>query len=81
MNPEEIIRKMWSSNAFMNVLKIEIKEVHCGGATLVMPIDFDIHTNHWLGVAWRCHGSAGRLRNRYYLCLCRQNLYNAEYEY
>ena len=45
MNPEEIIRKMWSSNAFMNVLKIEIKEVHCGGATLVMPIDFDIHTN------------------------------------
>ena len=39
MNPEEIIRKMWSSNAFMNVLKIEIKEVHCGGATLVMPID------------------------------------------
>ena len=48
MNPEEIIRKMWSSNAFMNVLKIEIKEVHCGGATLVMPIDFDIHTNHWL---------------------------------
>ena len=44
MNPEEIIRKMWSSNAFMNVLKIEIKEVHCGGATLVMPIDFDIHT-------------------------------------
>ena len=28
MNPEEIIRKMWSSNAFMNVLKIEIKEVH-----------------------------------------------------
>lgn len=54
MNPEEIIRKMWSSNAFMNVLKIEIKEVHCGGATLVMPIDFDIHTNHWLGV----HGGA-----------------------
>ena len=45
MNPEEFIRKMWSSNAFMNVLKIEIKEVHCGGATLVMPIDFDIHTN------------------------------------
>ena len=34
--------------------KIEIKEVHCGGATLVMPIDFDIHTNHWLGV----HGGA-----------------------
>ena len=57
MNPEEIIRKMWSSNAFMNVLKIEIKEVHCGGATLVMTIDFDIHTNHWLGV----HGGAGCL--------------------
>ena len=38
----------------MKVLKIEIKEVHCGGATLIMPIDFDIHTNHWLGV----HGGA-----------------------
>lgn len=54
MEPEAIIRKMWSSNAFMNVLKIGIKEIHCGGATLVMPIDFDIHTNHWLGV----HGGA-----------------------
>lgn len=54
MTPEETIRKMWSSNAFMNVLKIAIKEVHCGGATLEMPIDFDIHTNHWLGV----HGGA-----------------------
>ena len=28
INPEERIRKIWSSNAFMNVLKIEIKEVH-----------------------------------------------------
>ena len=54
MEPEKTIRKMWSSNAFMNVLKIQIKEVHCGGATLEMPIDFDIHTNHWLGV----HGGA-----------------------
>lgn len=54
MGPEEIIKKMWSTNAFMNVLKIQIQEVHCGGATLVMPIDFDIHTNHWLGV----HGGA-----------------------
>ena len=54
MEPEKIIRKMWSTNAFMNVLKIQIKEVHCGGATLEMPIDFDIHTNHWLGV----HGGA-----------------------
>lgn len=54
MSPEEIIRNMWSSNAFMNVLKISIKEVHCGGTTLEMPIDFDIHTNHWLGV----HGGA-----------------------
>lgn len=54
MSPEEIIRKMWSSNAFMNVLKIQIKEVHCGGATLVMPIDFDVHTNHWMGI----HGGA-----------------------
>lgn len=54
MEPEKIIRQMWSSNAFMNVLKIQIKEVHCGSATLEMPIDFDIHTNHWLGV----HGGA-----------------------
>ncbi len=54
MSPEEIIRNMWSGNAFMNVLKISIKEVHCGGTTLEMPIDFDIHTNHWLGV----HGGA-----------------------
>lgn len=54
MNPEALIRKMWSTNAFMNVLKIQIQEVHCGGCSLVMPIDFDIHTNHWLGV----HGGA-----------------------
>lgn len=54
MRPEEIIRNMWNGNAFMNVLKINIKEVHCGGATLEMPIDFNIHTNHWLGV----HGGA-----------------------
>lgn len=54
MEPEKIIRDMWSSNAFMNTLKIQIKEIHCGGATLVMPIDLDIHTNHWLGV----HGGA-----------------------
>ncbi len=54
MEAEQIIRKMWSSSAFMNVLKIQIKEIHCGGATLEMPIDFDIHTNHWLGV----HGGA-----------------------
>ncbi len=54
MDPEKIIRKMWSTNAFMNVLKMEIKDVHCGGTTIEMPIDFDIHTNHWLGV----HGGA-----------------------
>ncbi|MFQ9522383.1 MAG: PaaI family thioesterase [Phascolarctobacterium faecium] len=30
----------------MNLLKIEIDEIHCGGATVKMPIDFDIHTNH-----------------------------------
>lgn len=51
---EATIRKIWDSNAFMKVLKINIEEVHCGGATLNMPIDFDIHTNHWLGV----HGGA-----------------------
>lgn len=54
MKPEELIRNMWSSNAFMNIMKISIKELHCGGATLEMPVDFNIHTNHWLGV----HGGA-----------------------
>lgn len=48
------IRQIWSSSAFMNVLKIDIDEIHCGGATVSMPIDFDLHTNHWLGV----HGGA-----------------------
>lgn len=48
------IRQIWSSSAFMNVLKINIDEIHCGGATVSMPIDFDLHTNHWLGV----HGGA-----------------------
>lgn len=54
MDPEAVIRKMWSTNAFMNVLKITIEEVRCGSARLAMPIDFDVHTNHWLGV----HGGA-----------------------
>lgn len=54
MKHEEIIRNMWSSNAFMNVLKINIKEIQCGSVILEMPIDFEIHTNHWLGV----HGGA-----------------------
>lgn len=44
------IRKMWSSNAFMNTLGIKIKSVGDGEAILEMPIDFMIHTNHWLGV-------------------------------
>ena len=48
------IKQIWSSSAFMNLLTIEIDEIHCGGATVKMPIDFDIHTNHWLGV----HGGA-----------------------
>lgn len=48
------IKQIWSSSAFMNLLKVEIDEIHCGGATVKMPIDFDIHTNHWLGV----HGGA-----------------------
>ena len=48
------IKQIWSSSAFMNLLKIEIDEIHCGGATVKMPIDFDIHTIHWRGV----HGGA-----------------------
>ena len=54
------IKQIWSSSAFMNLLKIEIDEIHCGGATVKMPIDFDIHTNHWLGV----HGAATLYANR-----------------
>lgn len=53
-NVEEHIRQIWSGSAFMQLLKINIDEVHCGGATVSMPIEFDIHTNHWLGV----HGGA-----------------------
>ncbi|WP_455655425.1 PaaI family thioesterase [Phascolarctobacterium sp.] len=53
-NVEEHIRQIWSGSAFMQMLKIKIDEVHCGGATVSMPINFDIHTNHWLGV----HGGA-----------------------
>ncbi|MCD8360025.1 MAG: PaaI family thioesterase [Acidaminococcaceae bacterium] len=53
-NVEEYIRQIWSGSAFMQLLKINIDEVHCGGATVSMPIEFDIHTNHWLGV----HGGA-----------------------
>ncbi|CAK7010183.1 PaaI family thioesterase [Phascolarctobacterium sp.] len=48
------IEQLWSGSAFMNLLQIRIDEIHCGGATVSMPIDFDIHTNHWLGV----HGGA-----------------------
>lgn len=49
------IRQIWSSSAFMNVLKINIDEIHCGGATVSMPIDFDLHTNRWVctAVLWR----------------------------
>ena len=28
------IKQIWSSSAFMNLLKIEIYEIHCGGATV-----------------------------------------------
>ena len=51
---EESIRKIWRSNALMQTLKLKIEEVNEGSATLSMPIDFEIHTNHWLGV----HGGA-----------------------
>lgn len=48
------IEQLWSGSAFMNMLQIRIDEIHCGGATVSMPIDADIHTNHWMGV----HGGA-----------------------
>lgn len=51
---EEDIRKIWQGNAFMQVLKVKIENINDGNAILSMPIDFDIHTNHWLGV----HGGA-----------------------
>lgn len=51
---EEKIRKVWSSNAFMNTLDITIESVGEGEAKLKMPVDFTVHTNHWLGV----HGGA-----------------------
>lgn len=51
---EDSIRKIWQGNALMQVLKLKIEEVGEGTATLSMPIDFDVHTNHWLGV----HGGA-----------------------
>ena len=51
---EEKIRKVWSSNSFMNTLGITIESVGEGEAVLKMPIDFSVHTNHWLGV----HGGA-----------------------
>lgn len=51
---EEDIRKIWQGNAFMQVLKLKIENINDGNAILSMPIDFDIHTNHWLGV----HGGA-----------------------
>ncbi len=51
---ENVIRKIWDGNAFMKALKISIREIQCGSAVLEMPIDFDLHTNHWLGV----HGGA-----------------------
>ncbi len=54
MNPEEVIRQIWAGNAFMKLLNISIKEIHCGGVTLEMELDLDKHTNHWLGV----HGGA-----------------------
>lgn len=50
------IKQIWSSSAFMNLLKIEIDEIHCGGATVKMPIDFDtIPITGWVctAVLWR----------------------------
>ena len=44
------IKEIWSTSAFMNLLKIEIAEMHYGGAKIKMPIDFDMPTNHGLGV-------------------------------
>ena len=51
---EEAIRKIWRGNALMPVLKLKIETVSDGSVTVSMPIDFEIHTNHWLGV----HGGA-----------------------
>lgn len=50
------IKQIWSSSAFMNLLKIEIDEIHCGGATVKMPIDLtSIPITGWVctAVLWR----------------------------
>lgn len=53
MNAEEI-KRIWSGSPFMQLLQIRVVDVSEGRATLMMPIDLNIHTNHWLGV----HGGA-----------------------
>ena len=49
------IKQIWSSSAFMNLLKIEIDEIHCGGATVKMPILTSIPITGWVCtvVLWR----------------------------
>lgn len=75
------IKQIWSSSAFMNLLKIEIDEIHCGGATVKMPIDFDIHTNHWLGVHGGALGGISRCSYGHYRSQCRRGCADIELQY
>lgn len=44
------IRYLWSKNAFINLLNIQIDEVGDKTSKISIEVDRDIHTNHWLGV-------------------------------
>lgn len=50
----DAIRRIWRGNALMQVLQLKIEDVQEGSAVLSMPVDLDVHTNHWLGI----HGGA-----------------------
>ena len=65
------IKQIWSSSAFMNLLKIEIDEIHCGGATVKMPA----------GCARRCFGGISRCSYGHYRSQCRRGCADIELQY
>ena len=66
------IKQIWSSSAFMNLLKIEIDEIHCGGATVKMPIDFWHPYQSLAGCARRCFSGISRCSYGHYRSQCRR---------
>ena len=44
------IRRIWSKNAFVNLLKVKIDDVTEGKSRISLTIDPEVHTNHWLGL-------------------------------